>query len=67
MGRTLREIRFSIIIDKYEHWDKDHLEECENSTSGYDDYAIGKLEAVMRKAGEQFVNENDDLFAGELM
>lgn len=63
----LREIRFSIITNKYEHWSKEHQEECDLGIAGYDDYAISGLETAMRKAGEQYVKENTDLFSGELM
>lgn len=67
MGRMQRELRFSIITDKYEHWSPEHLKEWEEGDASPDDYVISKLEIVMREAGEQFIRENPDLFYGELM
>lgn len=67
MGRALREIKFSVVVDKYEHWSAHHLAECEQTKSSYDDWVINQLESAMRIAGEQFIMMNPDLFAGELI
>lgn len=65
MSATIRELHFAITVADSSHWDRDHIDAAENDAiarGSYDDWAIARLDEAMRKAGNQFIRENDDLF-----
>lgn len=68
MSRTHRDLNWSIIIQDYQHWSKEHFDAWDKSeTLSFDDWVTEQLALVMQKAGEQFIKDNPDLFAGELI
>jgi hypothetical protein len=60
-------MRFSVTVEDYEHWSTDHLKACDDndSYSDYADWVVDQLEDVMRKAGNEFINKNSDLFRSD--
>ena len=71
MGRTQRDIRWSFIVDKNEHWTQEHKDEFEAQSDtgfdGYDDWVYDLITTKMQEAGLKFMEENPDLFFGDLV
>jgi hypothetical protein len=68
MSAIFRGLHFIICIKGVEHWTLEHREAAITDTifPGYDDWALNKLNEVMKEAGQNFMHENPDLFTGEI-
>lgn len=68
MSATHRELRWSVVVQDYEHWTAEHRAAAEAEPGGsYDDYAAGLLAEAMHAAGDRFIAEHRDLFRGDLV
>lgn len=77
MSAIFRGLHFVICIRGAEHWTSEHRDAANNAKDidnintniifpGYDDWALYQLSEVMKKAGQNFIYENPDLFTGEI-
>lgn len=65
MSATMRTLSFSIVVEDYEHWTKEHLAQCDKDDPGsYDDWVVDKIYRVMAKAGDEYIKGHPDLFRG---
>lgn len=66
-----RDIRFSFTVDDAENWSDAHVKEFEEQEKDgfftYDDWVYDKMTTAMEQAGHKFMEENPDLFWGELI
>lgn len=57
-------LRYSVVVADTDHWPPEELAAAEAADdSDYESWVVGRLDAVMRAAGEQFHAENRELFA----
>lgn len=67
MGAMQRSVTFSFTVADYGKWSKEHLEEFESQAdtgfNSYDDWVVDQISEIMRTAGDDFMENNNDLFS----
>lgn len=63
MGGTIRNLRFAVTVEDYQHWAPEHLAAAEAAgIHTYDDWAVDQLEDVMLAAGQRYIDDHPDMF-----
>lgn len=68
MSNMMVSFSFAVMVNEPEEWPAEDLEKAdEDDAPTYQDWVADRLKQVMRKAGEEFMDDNPDLFYGSMV